>query len=146
MDALLVNQYPGIMPDTELQQLHKTGRNPSQESRYQELLREAKAGAGGGQAGGGATIPPFTFDYDQAEREAFEKLRPYYEQKLAEAQGDVNLAKGRIEEDYSRGRRYRQEDLAQQLPEEQRSSEEEKARISESLNQRGLLFGQIPLG
>ena len=36
--------------------------------------------------------------------------------------------------------------MAQQLPEEQRTSEEERRNVEEGLNQRGLLFGQIPLG
>lgn len=63
-------------------------------------------------AGGTPNIPSFNFDWAAAEKTAFEKLRPYYEQKLKEAGGDVELAKKRIEEDYTTGNRYRSEDTA----------------------------------
>lgn len=100
--------------------------------------------AGGG--GGGLDIPAFKFDYDQAEREALEKLRPYYEQKLAEAEGDVERAKKIIEEDYQRGNRYRAEDEATLLAADTLSREEEMRGALTNLNQRGILFGQIAPG
>ena len=54
-------------------------------------------GTGGEQTStGGGNYPQFSFDWAAAENEALEKLKPYYAQKLAEAKGDVNLAKQRI--------------------------------------------------
>lgn len=100
----------------------------------------------GGGGGGGGGYPQFSFDWVAAEREALEKLTPYYVQKLTEAKGDVNLAKKRMEEDYSQGRRYREEDLETQLAEEKRLREEEFRGTTGGLNKRGILFGQIPLG
>lgn len=74
--------------------------------------RKAMAATGQSAGGGnGISIPQFNFNWDEAENAAFEKLKPYYEKKLAEANGDVELAKKRIEEDYTTGERYRSEDL-----------------------------------
>jgi hypothetical protein len=56
-------------------------------------------------------IPPFEYDYIQAERDALEKLRPYYEELLAEADGDFELARQRLEEDYATGTRQMREDF-----------------------------------
>lgn len=56
-------------------------------------------------------IEPFNFDYEQAELDALEKLRPYYEELLARAQGDLTRAQGYLTEDYNRGLRYRAEDF-----------------------------------
>lgn len=69
---------------------------------------------------GGTSIPgqtqmpesPFTTEWwTKARQEAFSSLTPYYEQKLRDAKGDVDLAKRLIEEDYRIGNRYRTEDL-----------------------------------
>lgn len=98
--------------------------------------------AGGGGGGGG--MPGFNFDWAQAENEALAKLTPYYEQKLAEAQGDVDRAKRLIEEDYQRGKRYREEDLQTQTAADTRQAKDEREAAIEDLNRRGLLFGEIP--
>ena len=153
-NSVLVNMYPGIMPDTPLQQLHKTDRNPAQESDYQRMLSEAgvpftvqngKTVIGGGttEAGG---IPGFTFDWTAAEKEALEKLTPYYKAKLDEAEGDVNLAKTRIKDDYDRGVRYREEDLTTAKESEGRQKEQELQSTLTELNRRGILFGEQPAG
>lgn len=105
-----------------------------------------ESSGGGGGGGGGLNIPAFKFDYDQAEREAFAKLEPYYRQKLEEAQFDVDRAKRLIEEDYKRGKRYREEDLTTQLGADQLSREEEIRNTLTELNRRGVLFGEIEPG
>lgn len=92
------------------------------------------------------TIPEFQFDYEQAEKEALEKLRPYYEEKLGIAQGDVMAAKKMIEEDYEKGKRLRAEDVETQTKEHEILAEEEKRNTLAELNRRGLLFGQVAEG
>lgn len=92
----------------------------------------------------GYNIPGFTFDYGQAEAEAREKLRPYYEQKLRDAQGDVERAKRLIEEDYAIGKRYAQEDTTTELAADTQLAKQETQVATEGLNKRGLLFGEIP--
>jgi hypothetical protein len=59
----------------------------------------------------GPEIMPFMWNQEQAERDAMEKLRPYYEELLAEAGGDVELAKKRLLEDYDNGNRQTMEDF-----------------------------------
>lgn len=111
-------------------------------------------GGGGQMAGGGASpdfsgvtsapsIPGFSFDWGAAEKEALEKLTPYYQEKLALAGGDVALAKRRIEEDYQTGKRYREEDLTSQITADdlQRMLETRNARAG--LNARGVLVGEM---
>lgn len=77
-----------------------------------------------GSSGGSATPSPglygFNFtgvslsdaDIAAAEDAAYKELTPYYEGILADAKGDVELAKKRMEEDYQRGNRIRTEDVA----------------------------------
>ena len=139
-----INSYPDQQSDTRLQQLHKMNRNPSEESEYQRLLAEAGGASGGTNAAG--TITPFNFDWTAAEAEALEKLRPYYEEKLKEAEGDVGRAKQLIEEDYDRGKRYREEDLATQTTADTQTAKEETQGSMEALNRRGVLFGQMDPG
>ena len=112
--------------------------NPVQRTRLEELKQQ-----GGGNPLG---IPAFNFDYDLAEREAFAKLKPYYEQKLREAEGDVERAKGIIEEDYARGVRFAEEDTATQLAEHDRLKQDEIFNTLAELNKRGILAGQIDPG
>lgn len=100
--------------------------------------------SGGGSGGG--NIPAFNFSWDQAEKEALEKLAPYYKQKLDESNGDVELAKQRIEEDYQRGLRQRTEDTNIAMTTDTQTAKEETTAAREGLNQRGLLFGNIPEG
>lgn len=86
---------------------------------------------------GTKAIPPFTFNWEQAERDALEKLRPYYEQVLSEAKGDVERAKTLIEEDYSQGKRYREEDIKTERTELGLAEPRERERLLEDLNRRG---------
>lgn len=110
----------------------------------QEKLNAYLGSSGGGGGGGGfPNIPAFKFDYDLAEKEALAKLEPYYRQKLKENEGDVARAKLAIEEDYKRGRRYREEDLETQLAADRRLKEEELREALTELNRRGILFGEI---
>lgn len=100
-------------------------------------------GGGGGSAGvGGFNVPPFNFDWQAAEKEALEKLTPYYKQKLDEAQGDVDRAKRLIEEDYARGVRYRKEDEATSMQDLERTAKDERLGTLDELNRRGVLFGE----
>jgi len=98
---------------------------------------------GGTTTGGGGEISPFNFDWTQSEKDALEKLRPYYEEVLAESQGDVNLAKSRLEEDYQLGKRYREEDLTFQTRGAQMEEPIEKEKMLSGLNQRGFLQSTV---
>lgn len=89
--------------------------------------------------GGGSDIPPFEFSFEEAEKAALEELRPYYERILSEEQGDVERAKRRIEEDYARGIRYREEDLATREREFALTFPREETNLIDSLNKRGLV-------
>lgn len=100
-------------------------------------------GGAGKEGGGGGAGGAFNFDWEQAEKDALEKLRPYYEQKLSEAQGDVNLALSRIEEDYQQGRRYRTEDLAVEQEGWGMQEPRELSSLLEGLNRRGMLQSTI---
>jgi hypothetical protein len=104
-------------------------------------------GGGAGPGGAGSTSGgAFSFNWEQAEADALEKLRPYYEEVLAEARGDVERAKQIIEEDYQRGVRYREEDL--QVAQEGWAREEPRQRnaLLEDLNRRGFLQSSIRTG
>ena len=76
----------------------------------------------------------------QAEKDALEKLKPYYEEVLAEARGDVARAKQIIEEDYTLGRRYREEDLTTQTRGAQMEEPRETEALLSGFNRRGLLY------
>lgn len=54
-------------------------------------------------------VPEFNFDWTKSEAEALEKLTPYYEEIIAEAKGDMDLAIKRLTEDYDTGVRYANE-------------------------------------
>lgn len=95
-----------------------------------------------GGSGGGLNIPAFSFDYDLAEKEARAKLDPYYQQKLNEAQGDVDKAKKLIEDDYASGVRFRQDDLVNQIGQDKLTATKETQGLTEDLNKRGILFGE----
>lgn len=88
--------------DTELDQLVKIGqsggRNPIQETRYQELLKS------------GAPRSVFDFDYTKAATEAYGELGAYYDRLLRESKGDLDLALSRLVEDYDKGVRIQTED------------------------------------
>lgn len=118
--------------------------------KFNAVYGGSSGGGGNSNQSTGVTIPPFSFDYQAAEERILldpnSELNKYYKQKLDEAGGDVKLAKVRIEEDYSQGKRYRKEDLATQLAEEKRTREQETRETTTDLNRRGILFGQIPLG
>ena len=81
---------------------------------------EPGSGGGGGDSGGGTSyqeyqrpeVPAFEFNWDQAEKDALTELTPYYERLLEEANGDMDLAKARLLEDYETGNRYREENFA----------------------------------
>lgn len=103
----------------------------------------AVRGSTGGGGGFGVNVPAFSFDYPKAEAEALKELEPYYKQKLAEAQGDVDRAKRLIEEDYARGIRTRTEDTEVERRQDQMLAREENLDTQGSLNNRGVLFGQI---
>lgn len=66
------------------------------------------ASSPGGQAT--SSVAPFDFNYEEAAKEAYGELGPYYDRLLKESQGDLNLAISRLTEDYDRGVRIRSED------------------------------------
>lgn len=112
--------------DSELQQLYKTDRNPIQETRYQELLRQQ--GGNSGSSGGDATEQyiqnaifklddvyfskikefdknnPFVYDdvLKQEITKAGTRLDPYYKQTLNDYLKGIDLQKSRSLEDKSK--------------------------------------------
>lgn len=87
--------------------------------------------------------------------QAFDKLKPYYEQKLAESKGDFTEASRRVEEDYVTGRRYaeqefglgtqrEQEDIASTLQKLGVSFTAEDQAKQDVLNKRGIALVQDP--
>lgn len=109
------------------------------------------AGKGGSSSGSSAgSIAPFNFDQQAAEKAAMEELRPYYEKLLTIYNGDVALAKKRMEEDYSRGLRYKQEATATGLGdiEATKAERDRKFKIAlgdldQEMNTRGLTTSGI---
>lgn len=109
------------------------------------------AGKGGSSSGSSAgSIPPFNFDQAAAEKAAMEELRPYYEKLLKIYNGDIALAKKRMEEDYSRGLRYKQESTATGLGdiEATKAERDRKFKIAlgdldQEMNTRGLYTSGI---
>jgi hypothetical protein len=109
---------------------------------------------GGGTTGGGGTssssLPKFEFDQAAAEKAAMEQLRPYYEKLLAIYNGDVGMAKKRMEEDYARGLRYKQ-DATQTGLADNAAAKAESARkfklalgdLDQEMNTRGLFNSGI---
>jgi len=106
------------------------------------------------QSGGGGG--PFDFNWEDQYTAAFERLKPYYDQVLKRAGGDLDLAKRIIESDYTQGMRETQTDrelrlrqLAMETPQETRSLEaqyatlgitepEEREALSTEMNRRGI--------
>lgn len=136
--------------DAEAQQIMNatSGGDPGQVEAYLRGMIPSSDtgmfyGTPGGAVPGGTQYPPFEFDYEAAEREALEKLTPYYQKKLEEAQFDVDRAKRLIEEDYARGKRYREEDLTLEQRKMALENPEEFENLVTALNQRGRLFGEI---
>lgn len=112
---------------------------------------------GGGGGDGGKIAPAFNFDWTKAREDALKELTPYYEQKLKDADYDVERAKRLIDEDYQKGLRYteedysreqgyRTEDLATALKALGLDVAEETRETRGALNQRGVLLGQIEPG
>lgn len=119
-----------------------TGAKPSQ---IQAAVQAGTAGGNTTRAVGGSsgvTIPAFSFDWSAADKEALEKLTPYYEGLLAQAQGDIDLAKQRLEQDYQTGIRQRAEDQTSQTAEDKRAALEETRNALTNLNTRGVLIGE----
>jgi hypothetical protein len=85
----------------------------------------------------------FNFDWNQAEQDALNKLKPYYEQVLAEANYDINRAKQILEEDYQRGARYNAEDLATGMQNYSALEPREQNTLLTGLNKRGVLQSTI---
>lgn len=106
------------------------------------------------QSGGGGG--PFDFNWKDQYTAGFEKLKPYYDQVLKRAKGDLDLAKKIIESDYTQGmretktdRELRQRQLAMETPQETRSLEaqyatlgitepEEREALTTQMNRRGI--------
>lgn len=108
-------------------------------------LTNPSALGGGGAVGatGGQVAGSFGFNWEQAEKDALEKLRPYYEEVLAEANYDINLATQRLQDDYDRGVRYNAEDLAVAQEGWNMMEPRERNELLTSLNRRGVLQSTI---
>jgi hypothetical protein len=114
------------------------------------------AGKQGASTATGSTANPmagFTFNQAAAEKAAMEELRPYYEKLLTIYNGDVNLAKKRMEEDYARGLRYKQEatatgmgDIADTKAERDRKFKLALGDLDQEMNARGLTTSGIKTG
>lgn len=99
----------------------------------------------GGYSTGTTALPKFSFDQAAAEKAAMEQLRPYYEKLLSIYNGDVGLAKKRMEEDYARGLRYKQDatqtglgDIAATQAERDRKFKLALGDLDQEMNARGL--------
>src|SRR3990167_268970 len=110
--------------DTELEQLGKMDRNPIEESRYQEMLRQQGGNTGTNSVDEfvnafidpvGKAIEewskkleefdrnnPFAFDEAQAKASAGERLNPYYTATLDEFMTGIRRASARSVEDQTR--------------------------------------------
>lgn len=124
------------------------------------IMSYFQGGSSGGSTSGGSSDGSsggFSFDWDAAEKEAFEKLKPYYEEKLKQAEGDTNRAKRIIEEDYSTGTRRIDEDYQRQNTVYQQDYQaqnqqhtldttEETRDTRGALNARGVLLGEMGRG
>ena len=118
--------------------------------------RLAQEYLGGGSSSGSTSSNPmsgFTFDQAAAEKAAMEELRPYYEKLLTIYNGDVNLAKKRMEEDYARGLRYKAEstatgmgDIADTRAERDRKFKLALGDLDQEMNTRGLTTSGIKTG
>jgi len=104
-----------------------------------------KMTGGGSSSGGSPSLPKFEFDQKAAEKAAMEELRPYYESLLKIYNGDVAMAKKRIEEDYSRGLRYKKEETANALGDNEAARKENDRKfqlalgdLTQEMNSRGL--------
>jgi len=111
-------------------------------------------GGGGGSTSGGSSgsgnLPKFEFDQSAADKAAIEELRPYYEKLLKIYNGDIALAKKRMEQDYERGLRYKKEDTQTGLGdiEQVRAERDRKFKIAmgdldQEMNARGLYTSGI---
>lgn len=69
----------------------------------------ANIGKFGGTAGG---APAFNFDFEAEAKKAYGESGAYYNELLAQSQGDVNKALARLVEDYDTGIRYKKQDTA----------------------------------
>lgn len=111
-------------------------------------------GSSGGTSGGSSNpLSGFKFDQAAAEKAAMEELRPYYEKLLTIYNGDVSLAKKRMEEDYSRGLRYKKEDTATGMGDiaSTRAERDRKFKLAlgdldQEMNTRGLTTSGIKTG
>lgn len=75
-------------------------------------------------------------------KQAYEQLKPYYAKLLADSNGDVNRAMGRLTEDYQTGTRYVQEDLASSMKNLGLQFGQEDTQQQDNLNQRGIALTQ----
>ncbi len=91
--------------DTELQQLAKTDRNPIQEPRYQELLRQARESGGGTSGGGAPAGVPFDADaflrQSRAEGEALRTKQAAEEEALFQTFQTKATAQPKLTDIYS---------------------------------------------
>jgi hypothetical protein len=137
--------------DGQLFRDHNEWRKVMEAKGYQS---PAGSSSGGDSTSTAKVYPPFNFDWTKARQDALIALTPYYEQKLKDAKGDVELAKNLIEEDYKTGKRRREEDVKRvetygaedkkdQLETDTMTATEETRNTNADLNRRGVLFGEM---
>ena len=104
-----------------------------------------KEGGGGSGSGGSNTVSDFSFDQAAAEKAAKEQLLPYYKRLLEIYDGNVALAKKRMEADYERGLRYKKEetinaqgDITANKAESDRRFKIAMGDLTQEMNSRGL--------
>lgn len=98
----------------------------------------------GGGGGGGGEFPTWSFNYEQEQKAAFEKLRPYYEKILNFAKGDLNLAKEIIGFTYKQGMRETREQYEISSREEALLRPAEREQLATGLSRRGLIGSRTP--
>jgi hypothetical protein len=93
-----------------------------------------RTGGGSSSSGGG-----FDFNFEDEAKKAYGELGAYYDRILRESQGDVNLAITRLDEDYSRGERYKRENIAIQLDQQEQQRKQAINQTEGVSNARGLM-------
>lgn len=114
---------------------------------------EAPVGYGGegaqmnysNDSGASIQFPTFDFNLEEAQRQSYEALKPFYEKIISFAQGDLDLAKRILQYTYDQGMRESKQEYGSSSAEAQRLTAEETPQLLTTQNRRGILesgFGQ----
>lgn len=101
----------------------------------------------------GFDIPQFSFNWDDATKQALDELTPYYTKLLTMYKGDIALAKQHMDQDYERGLRVQSDKVTTGIADTEAARAERKRKldlalkdIDQNMNSRGLLNSGIKTG